>query len=259
MLDDPRVEQFVGNNVAYYRKQWQRFLDQPGSMLSFNGAALLGNIVWLAYRKLYAALFWVMILMFADVGLFIYLDEAELVSDAFLDLYGVVSSILLLGVVALFGNYWYWKKFLRTGGLEDAGKIRSRGGTSAVVPTALVIVLIAPVAWALYHAAPVLFTDDWAGDPPYIFDRTGPLTLEEVRVNLVDRMDQELVDARRDCVLREIEERVIAAGDPETLDPSTVDMLPTENWDLLDAEGRRLILSQVITTKAFFECPRRNF
>ena len=57
MLDDPRVEQFVGNNVAYYRKQWQRFLDQPGSMLSFNGAALLGNIVWLAYRKLYAALF----------------------------------------------------------------------------------------------------------------------------------------------------------------------------------------------------------
>ncbi len=259
MLDDPRVEQFVGRNVAYYREQWQRFIDNPASKISFNGAALIGNVIWLAYRKLYLALFWVMVLMVADVALFIYLDEAQLVSEGALSLYGTVSSIVLLGVVALFGNYWYWKKFLKTGGLDTEAKLRAKGGTSAAAPTMLVLALTAPIAWALYHAAPVLIAEDWAGDPPFIFDRTGPLTLEEVRVNFIDRMDEELIGPRRDCVLGEIEKRVSAAGDPETLDPSSVEMLPTENWGSLDAEGKRLILSQVITTKAFFECPRRNF
>ena len=39
MLDDPRVEQFVGPNVEYYRDRWQRFIDRPGSRISFNWAA----------------------------------------------------------------------------------------------------------------------------------------------------------------------------------------------------------------------------
>ncbi len=256
MLDDPRVEQFVGRNVAYYRRQWQRFLDQPGSMISFNGAALLGNIIWLAYRKLYVPLFWMIVLMAADVALYLYVDAQRLVSDAVLDVLAPASSAVFIVAVAMFGNFWYWKKFLKTGGLENPETIRSKGGTSITAATALLLALIAPVAWAFYNAAPVLLTEDRAGDPSFIFDRTGPLTLEEVRANFLNRMDEDLLNARRECVLREITERAAAAGDPETLDPSAVDMLPAGEWGSLDAEGKRLILGQVITTKAFFECPR---
>ncbi len=259
MLDDPRVDQFVGRNVEYYRVRWQRFLDRPGSKISFNWAALIGNIIWLAYRKLYVPLFWVALLAIADVALVLYIEDNQLVSESVLSVWNNLFAVVYLGVVALFGNYWYWKKFLKTGGLESESKIRSRGGTSLVAPTLVVIVLVTPVVWTLYHAAPILFGDGTVGDPPYIFGRTGPLTLEEVRANFVDRMSTELIEERRECVYREIEARAAAAGDPETLDPSTVEMLPLENWNSLDADGKRLILSQVITTKAFFECPRRSF
>ena len=190
------------------------------------------------------------------VVLEIYVEDNQLVPPVVHDVWGIVASVLLLGVVGLFGNYWYWNKFLKTSGAVSPEKLRTKGGTSAVAPTAVVIALLTPVAWALYHAAPVLLSDDYDG---YIFDRTGPLTLEEVRANLVDRMDIELSEARRECVYREIEARVAAAGDPETLDPSTVEMLPVKEWGPLDADGKRLILSQVITTKAMSECPRRDF
>lgn len=259
MLDDPRVEQFVGRNVAYYREKWQQFLDDPDSKISFNWAALIGHMAWLAYRKLYVPLFWVTLWAIVDVALVLYLEDRQLVSNGVLALWNTVFSVVFLGVVALYGNYWYWKKFLRTGGLEDAEKIRSKGGTSAVAPTILVLVLLSPVAWALYHAAPILFGDGTIGDPPYIFGRTGPLTLEEVRVNLVDRMDTELSEARRECVYREIQASAAAAGDPESLDPATVEAMPTKSWSSLDADGKRLILSQVLTTNAFRACPRRDF
>ncbi|MDJ0749592.1 MAG: DUF2628 domain-containing protein [Woeseiaceae bacterium] len=259
MLDDPRVERFVGPNAEYYRARWQRFVDQPESKISFNWAALIGNIIWLAYRKLYVPLLWVTALAVADVVFVLYVEEKQLVSESFLVVWNNVFAVVYLGLVGLYGNYWYWKKFLRTGGLEDPKKLRSKGGTSAVAPTLVVIALVTPVAWVLYNAAPILFGDGTIGDPPYIFGRTGPLTLEEVRVNLLDRIDVELGDARLDCIYREIEERVAGAGDPETLDPSTVEMMPEDNWDSLDADGKRLILSQVVLNKAFFECPRRNF
>ncbi len=253
MLDDPRVETFVGRNVAYYRKAWQQFIDKPGSKISLNWAALLGNMFWLAYRKLYWPLLWVTIVMCAAVGLELYVEEMRLAPAWAHDVWGIVASLLLLGIVGLFGNYWYWKKFLRTSGAVSPEQLRSRGGTSAVAPTLVVVALLSPVAWALYHAAPVLLSDDYDS---YMFGRTGPLTLEEVRANLVDRMDLELAGARRECVFREIEVRAAAAVDPEMLDPSTVEMLPAREWTALDADGKRLILSQVITTKALFECPR---
>ncbi len=31
MLDDPRVERFVGPDVEYYRARWQRFIERPGT------------------------------------------------------------------------------------------------------------------------------------------------------------------------------------------------------------------------------------
>lgn len=101
------------------------------------------------------------------------------------------------------------------------------------------------------------------GDRPALqphmdFDATGPLTVTEVRNLMIDRMVEPLSDEQRECVLREVEERARAAGDPETLDPATVELLPAENWDRVDAFGRRLVLAQAIATKAFFVCARHS-
>ena len=86
-------------------------------------------------------------------------------------------------------------------------------------------------------------------------DATGPLTLAEIQALLVG-MDELLVEERETCVLTEIQDRAKAAGDPETLDPATVEFLPVAGWQLLDSFGKRLILAQVIATKAFFVCGR---
>lgn len=84
-------------------------------------------------------------------------------------------------------------------------------------------------------------------------DATGPLTLHEVQALFVSS-DASLSEEREKCVLREIESRAHAAGDPETLDPATVEFLPVERWRHLDRFGKRLILAQVISTRAFFVC-----
>lgn len=92
--------------------------------------------------------------------------------------------------------------------------------------------------------------------PDIDLDITGPLTPDEIHA-FADRLDESVIGERRECVLREIEERARVAGDPETLDPARVEFLSTlspATWKALDAFGRRLILMQAITTKALFVC-----
>jgi hypothetical protein len=101
------------------------------------------------------------------------------------------------------------------------------------------------------------------GDRPVLqphmdFDATGPLTVTEVRNLMIDRMAEPLSDEQRACVLREVEERARAAGDPETLDPAAVELLPAENRDRVDASGRRLVLARATATKAFLVCGRHS-
>jgi len=89
---------------------------------------------------------------------------------------------------------------------------------------------------------------------PYIdVDVTGPLTDEELQA-AVDRMGESVTGEQRSCVLGEVERRARTAGDPETVDPASVEFLPAGNWDDLDAFARRLFLAQAITTKALFVC-----
>ena len=91
-----------------------------------------------------------------------------------------------------------------------------------------------------------------------MLDAKGPVTLEEVRANLMNRMDEPFQEFRRECVYREVEERAQAAGDPETLDPPTIEFLPSEHWEGVGAFGRRLALAQAILTKALFVCAQEN-
>ncbi len=90
-----------------------------------------------------------------------------------------------------------------------------------------------------------------ASSPHY---RADPLTLLEIQNNFLVHLEESLTNEQRACVPEEVEMLAFIAGDPETLDPASVEFLSAETWNQLDAFGKRLILAQAITTKALFSC-----
>ena len=259
MPGDPAIESFVVSNAGYYRDRWWKFRDRPGSIASFNWAACLGQIVWLVYRKLYGPLFWVVLATVVHVSLMLrtpFAEEESFVSSDVLAAWNLLGAAVFCGVIGACGNYWYWKKFTRTTHLARSRAtdepsqlqlIRAQGGTNPVGAGLLVALLVMPVVWAVYQANRV----DHSG---YVFDAAGPLTVAEVRANFLDRMDEPMAASRQECIVREIEERALAAGDPQTLDPKRVEFLPARTWAQLDRFGKRLVLAQAIVTKASFVC-----
>ena len=256
MLDDAKIQSFVGKNSGYYRTKWRRFHDKPGSIASFNAAACFGQVVWLAYRRLYAPLLWLIVVGFADVSVVLYVEENQLVSANLITAWNLFAGILYLAVPGFLGNYWYWGRFRKVEQQADSEKldrsaqvqfIRSKGGTNPLGAWLVIVLMLMPVAWAVYQANRV----DYSG---FNFDATGPLTLAEIQANFLALMEEPLKGEQRECVLRVVEERARAAGDPETLDPTTVEFLPAEQWNQLDRFGRRMILAQAIITGAFFVC-----
>ncbi len=98
-------------------------------------------------------------------------------------------------------------------------------------------------------------------EPPYfVVDKnaTGPLTLEELKINIPDKIDSRLSDRKRECIFRAVARRAAEAGDPSTLD---VDSEPYENggadqaqWDSFSPYQQRLLLAQRVLHDAFREC-----
>lgn len=91
-------------------------------------------------------------------------------------------------------------------------------------------------------------------------EATGPLTADEIRL-AADRIEESydglgkpLAEEHRECIQAEMEQRAREAGDPETLDPANVEFLDPETWAPLDAFGKRLILTQAISSQALFVC-----
>ncbi len=192
----------------------------------------------------------------AHVSLFLIVEQSQLVPADAVAAWNTSVALFFLAVHGLYGNYAYWRRFLKIerqatseGRDRDAQLrfLRARGGTGAFGATLLAVLFTAPALWAGISVS--LYED--AG---YSFDATGPLTLAEVEANLLSRMDLELSEERRACVIREIEQRARLAGDPETLDPRTVELLPETGWKGAGAFGRRLVLAQAISTKALFVC-----
>lgn len=91
--------------------------------------------------------------------------------------------------------------------------------------------------------------------PYFDLEATGPLTPEEIDA-AIQRLGDTLADDREACVLEEVRKRAQAAGDPELLDPASVEFLTSETWHALDGFGKRLMLTQAITTEALFYCLR---
>jgi len=258
--DDEKIDSFVVRNTHYYRDKWKKIDETPGSFVSFNLAACLGQIFWLAYRKLYVPLCWTVVVLATYVSLWLYVEDKQLLSGASSVALSWFVSLLLFAVFGLLGNYWYWRKFRkveRRAASRHSDRdaqlrfIRSKGGTSPAAASVVVVVLLLPVVWAVYWGVYQASRVDYAA---FIFDATGPLTLAEVQSNFFVFMDEPLEGERKECVFREVEARARAAGDPETLDPATVELLPVDHWDRLDPDGKRIILTQAITTKAFFVC-----
>ncbi|MGB5494742.1 MAG: hypothetical protein WBM97_09720 [Sedimenticolaceae bacterium] len=89
---------------------------------------------------------------------------------------------------------------------------------------------------------------------------TGPLTNEEIQAAIVrmdqsyDQMEKSLTDGHRECVLATLERRAAGAGDPEHLDPATVEFLTSDTWYLLDGSAKRIFLAQALLSEALFSC-----
>ena len=96
--------------------------------------------------------------------------------------------------------------------------------------------------------------------PAIDLDATGALTAEEIQAAMsriedaYESLGKPIAEEHRECLLAEVEQRARDAGDPEQLDPASVELLPTRTWPALDAFGKRLALVQAITTKALFVC-----
>ena len=108
MLDDARIDSFVVKNGGYYRAKWQRFHDKPGAIASFNGAACIGQPIWLVYRKLYVPLLWYVAMVIADVSIFLYVQESQLASANLITVWNSFVAVLSLAIFGYFGNYWYF-------------------------------------------------------------------------------------------------------------------------------------------------------
>jgi hypothetical protein len=93
--------------------------------------------------------------------------------------------------------------------------------------------------------------------PDFDVEATGPLTADEVQA-AIDRLGETLAEDQRECVVGEVKKRAHDAGDPETLDPGSLEFLTAESWDELDAFSKRLFLTVAISTKALFVCAQRG-
>jgi hypothetical protein len=93
---------------------------------------------------------------------------------------------------------------------------------------------------------------------PSLFDsNNGPLTKEEIQEfasNMTSNMRESIGDEVAECLLKEAIARSAKLGDPETLDPISVELLPVNQWEALDKFGKRLILTQVLFNQAIPLC-----
>ncbi len=87
------------------------------------------------------------------------------------------------------------------------------------------------------------------------FDARGPLTAAEIDAFGAKLAASVGADVAA-CIKKEAVIRAAQAGDPQTLNPLTVDMLPAKDWSGLDTHAKRVILTQVMFNQATAICTR---
>lgn len=84
----------------------------------------------------------------------------------------------------------------------------------------------------------------------------GPITTGEITyftTRIGARMNP-LTDTQRACVLRTSQDMAQQAGDPDMSKPAVMEFLSADNWSGLGHFGKRLILAQLLVTKAAQAC-----
>ena len=82
---------------------------------------------------------------------------------------------------------------------------------------------------------------------------SGPLTQDELQ-SFAEGMSAELGDEVAACLLKEATRNAEKAGDPQTLNPANVALLPADNWAELTRDNKRIILTQVVFNQAIPSC-----
>lgn len=85
-----------------------------------------------------------------------------------------------------------------------------------------------------------------------LLEDSGPLTNDEIQT-FASEMES-LGDKVTDCLVKEAIFNASRIGDPEKLDPSSVELLPVDHWDELDKSAKRNILTQVVISQAIPLC-----
>ncbi len=85
-------------------------------------------------------------------------------------------------------------------------------------------------------------------------ESSGPLSIDEIQA-FASNMESIGPDVT-ECLSKEATIRASKIGDPEKLDPSKVELLPVDHWNVLDKSGKRIILTQVVFNQAIPLCTR---
>jgi len=98
-------------------------------------------------------------------------------------------------------------------------------------------------------------------DPPFFVvdaNATGPLTLEELQINVPRHIANELNDREMYCYLQTIDREIAEAGDPATINPEEMSHWGGEvslsDWAGLSPYQQRVLLAQAIIGGALGNC-----
>ena len=160
MIEQSRIEAFVGKNSVYYLEKWRLFENESNSRVNFNKAAFFLSAIWLVYRKLYFQLGVLFIVLVADISISVFLEDAEIVSPIVIALWDRFSPIVYGTVIGMWGNYWYFRRFrsfdddARTQSPDPAIQetfLGSKGGTNVLGVSVLIILFVALIAATLVY------------------------------------------------------------------------------------------------------------
>lgn len=125
----------------------------------------------------------------------------------------------------------------------------------------LSVLLFLVFVTACTDTAPVETEESAAEAPPFFnADRnaTGPLTLDELQINIPDEIDITLSDRKRACFFEAVGRRANEAGDPADLDPDDFPYwsgeVDQDEWSEHSKHMQRILLAQAIISWAMGDC-----
>ncbi len=146
-FNEQEVRAFIGREADYYLKKWQPILEGRGRWAGFNWAAFFLTDLWLAYRKMYKAIFVYYGAKIAGGILLGAIIGKHMDSNILEILFGLAAGI----VCGVFGNIWYLSRTLkvvneiRSQGLQEDAYFQSLskfGGTNIRLSIGLFILVI---------------------------------------------------------------------------------------------------------------------